>query len=247
MIKAAINIRVKGNTYKYVRDLTTDTYGIGTQFYGYRGNARRKINLISSNNSFLNKDTGLKRNVNYSFKSQINAEMAATEHFVNFGLENNKPILFSELFSSLNTIGGDRFDFIWEDYDRSQEGFYFVAKGKIPDTSITIEDGTTGTSLFSSLPSFDSIGDLIASDNFFDQDDVAGKILNDLLSFKTSLADGTDIYLSFPEESTGATDTLIRESHDQKDALSISQILKSSVDNIHVHETIINVRENFVG
>lgn len=244
MVQAAITIRSRSNLFRYTRDVVTDNYGYGTKYYGYRGNARRKLNLDNYNNSLLNKPTNLKRGVNYSFNVEVNAEAGATESFVNFGQENGNPVLYSELLHHVSKEGGDRFSLVWEDYDRSIEGLYFVAEGRQAGTSITVTDGSTGTPLFASLDSFVDIGAEVPSDNFFDQDAEAGQILFDLNTLVTNLENDTEYFLLFPE-SGGSTDTLVRESSEQKDALVFNKIVRSIIDNIHIYETVINVRNQF--
>lgn len=246
MVQAAITIRSRNNLFRYTRDVTTDSYGYGTKYYGYRGNARQKINLEGYNNSFLQKPTGLKRDGTvYTFNVEVNAEASATESTINFGqVGNNSPVTYGELLAAITKAGGNRFSLVWEDYDRSTEGLYFVAEGRIAGTSITVTDGTSGTPLFAALNDFISIGTEIASDNFFDQTVSAGQILFDLNTLTTNLENTAEYFLLFPE-SGGATSTLVRESSEQKDALVFNKVVRSIVDNFHIYETVINVRNEF--
>lgn len=244
MKKSEIVIRTKGENYKYVRDVVNDTYGQNTDFYGYRGNARRKL-VIIYNNGIFSRNTGLLRNTKYYFKSQVNEEGAATEHSISFPGEVNSIINFDELSRRLNKISSSRFTFEWEDIDRSEEGFYFVASGNIPDTSIAITAGTTGTDLLDSLGA--TIGDEIVSDNIFDQTS-AGQVYkdyNDLLDYLSNeaAAEPEPYFITFPE--SVATEYLIRQSHDgigTEQSLSINKLVRSQIENIRIIENDYTVR-----
>lgn len=241
MIHASISIRVRSNIYRYVRDETTDTFGVGTQYYGYRGSARRRLNLTSYNNSIFMQDTGLQRGVPYSLNVASNGA-SAEEIFVSFGQVMNRDnrVSYEELYNKLNKFKS-LFTFEWDDVDRDNEGFYFVAPGNTADTTIDVTSGSTGTDLLASLKDFVDIGSLIPSDNFQDQTG-AGKILGDLTSITDQIEDGTNTFLEFPE--TTPTDFLLRESH-EKTGNIYTQVVLSHIDGIHVYETTQKVRNNF--
>jgi len=245
MIHASISIRVKGQIYKYVRDVTTDTAGVGSQYYAYRGNARRKLNMTPTN-SILIKDTKLKPKTNYTFKTNVNTA-GLVEHTVSFS-DYGRPISMNDVFNKLNVVS-DTFDFIWNDSVREDEGFYFVANGRQANTSILVSPGDTND-LFANLEGFISIGNEIASDNFFDQDQEAGQILHDLEMLTTQLSDeniNDNAFLQFPE-SGGNTEMLIRESHEIKGHLVISQANRKSIDGFNVIEiNKANIREGHIG
>jgi hypothetical protein len=241
MIQAAISIRVRSNIYRYVRDETADTFGVGTQYYGYRGNARRKLNLSSYNNSVFRQDTGLQRGVSYSLNVAVNGE-SAEEIFIKFGqiMNDNNKVTYEDLYNKLNKFKS-LFTFEWDDVDRDNEGFYFVAPGNTASTTIAVTSGTTGTDLLASLKDFVDIGSLIPSDNFQDQTG-AGKILGDLTNITDQITAGENTFLEFPE--TTPTDFLLRESH-EKTGNIYTQVVLSHIDGVHVYETKQKVRNNF--
>lgn len=242
MIHASISIRVRSNIYRYVRDVVTDTAGVGGQYYGYRGNARRKLNM-NPTNSILIRDTKLKPKTNYTFKTNVNGA-GLVEHTVNFS-DFGRPISMNDVFNRINVVS-NTFNFVWDDSVRDDEGFYFIANGKQANTSIVVQAGDTND-LFANLEGFVSIGDEIASDNFFDQDGEAGQILHDLNSILANIDDDEESYLSFPD--TQHNDRfLIRESREIKDHLVINHIIKRHIDGVHIYEiNKANVREGHVG
>ena len=241
MIHAAISIRMRSQLYRYVRDVVTDTAGRGTQYYAYRGNARRKIEL-TKNNINHSRDTGLKKETNYDFKVNVNSG-GETVYNISFSPQDpQQPITYFELINKLNSLSED-FKVIFDDIERDSEGIYFVAEGSQAGTSIVVSNGDTND-LFANLEHFVSIGNEIASDNFFDQTG-AGKILGDLGSLETSLATA-DTFLSFPE-SAGATTRLVRESTESKGALITNSLARNQIESFQVVEIIKDVREGHVG
>ena len=248
MIKAQIVLRARSQLYRYVRDVTTDTYGVSEQYYGYRGNARRKLNL-TRNNISSSMDTGLERNKVYSFRVGVNGgdvqeytfSFQEREGVNRFGV--NKFISYFDLLAAINGKANSAFSLKYDDYDRNQEGLYFIAGGRQAGTTIVVEDGTGENPLFASLEHFDSVGDLIESDNFFDQTD-AGQIKADFDALSASVLE--DDYVMFPE-SGGSTDELVRINHDNPEGLVINKVKCLVVENLNVVENVVNVRENHFG
>ena len=246
MIQAAISIRVKGQIYKYVRDVTTDTFGVGTKYYGYRGNARRKINL-TRNNITHSLGTGLVPKQNYNFRVAVNGGAIETFSVSFWPRDEQQPITYFDVINKLNSVSNNfRVEFI--DAVREDEGIYFIAEGKIAGTQINVLSGLTND-LFAALNHFDAIGDEIASDNFFDQNAEAGQILHDLGTLTTQLQavniDAVPMLL-FPE-SDGDIGMLIRESHEIKNHLVVNHVLRKSIDGFNIIEINKNVREGHVG
>lgn len=242
MIHAAISIRVKGQIYRYVRDVLVASpggiTGVPKQYYAYRGNARRKINL-TRNNITHSLHSGLKPKQNYEFKVNVNTSGLETFNVSFWPRDELQPITYFDVINKLNSVS-DKFRVEFIDANREEEGIYFIAEGNQADTSILVSAGDTND-LFSSLEHFNSIEDELVSDNFFDQNAVPGQIANDLDSILTDLADGTNSILSFPDVENGSQ-LLVRESNEIKNGLVINHIVKSSVDGINVTEIVKNVR-----
>lgn len=241
MKKSEIILISRGEYYKYVRDIVTDTYGKSTKFYGYRGNARQRLSLNYTNGMFR-KETGLKRGTTYTINVQVNAEGAAIESSIKFGELQDfpfAPVTFEELYNRLNRVAPDRFSFEWDDIDRDSEGFYFVAKGNFAGTSIDVTAGSSNDLLAALGATVDTE---LASDNLFDQTG-NGKVYGDYNSLVTSLS-GTDSLITFPE-STPST-TLVRVSTDAigtEGSLSVNTLSRASVENIRIIEIDVTVRE----
>lgn len=242
MIHAAISIRVRGQVYRYVRDVVNDTAGVNERYYAYRGNARRKINL-TENNLTSSKKTGLKSQTNYDFKVSVNDNSEET-YTISFSPKDPlQPITYFDLIKKLNSVSKD-FRVIFDDTDRSTEGIYFIAEGNESGTSIDVSSGDSND-LFTHLNHFDSIEDELPSDNFFDQTG-DGKIYGDFISLKNAMEDDTEYFLLFPE-SGGDTSELVRENRESKGSLIINSITRSIVENLHIVEYIQSGRDGHVG
>ena len=237
MIQAQISIRMRGQLYRYTRDVVNDTFGKNGLYYGYRGNARRKL-VLSQRNISSSANSGLERGIVYSFRVGVNGG-TIEDYKVSFQGDKREPITFFDLMRSIAGKSSD-FDFIWEDYERENEGFYFIANGVQANTSIVVEDGNGPNPLFANLNLFEEISDEFASDNFFDQTD-AGQIKADFDALTTSLEDDTQHFLSFPE-SGGATNLLVRPNNESKGALVFNQLARHVVENLHVVEIVKNTR-----
>lgn len=248
MFKATILIKTASDSIKYVRNVTTDTFGENEITYGYRGNARRKINLTipSVPNSL---DSGLKRGVVYTFQTNVNVA-GLSNHKIDF--PNHSPqgkggfdtVTYFDLINALNSRM-TTFDVKYIDRNRAEEGIYFIAKGNQAATSIVIQDGVGDNPLFASLKHFDSIGDQIASDNLLDQTGTAGKILQDFNALATNISSAGG-FISFPENG-GATEVLVRSSNSQINSLIANRVVKSAVQGLHILEVEVNTRENWIG
>lgn len=243
MIHASISIRVKGQIYKYVRDVTTDTAGVGGQHYAYRGNARRKINFADVH--INERDSGLKPKVSYEFRVAVNGG-ALTTYSINFS-DTGRPISFWDVINRANGVSND-FKVIYDDTNRSQEGIYFVSNVTAAGSAINVVEGVAND-LFTNLKGFVSIGDEIPSDNFFDQNNAAGQILHDLGTLTTQLSEANidDVPMLLFPESGGDTEMLIRESHEIKDHLVVNHVIRKSIDGFNIIEINKNVREGHVG
>lgn len=245
MIRSAISIRVKGQIYRYVRDVVIASpggiTGVGSQYYAYRGNARRKLNL-TRNNITDSMDTGLQPKVAYDFRVTTQG-LAQTAFTVMFNpMDSQQPITYFDLLKALNKVSTDfRVEFI--DVDREEEGIYFIAEGKVAATTITVEPGVVND-LFANLKHFDSIGDLLVSDNFFDQNAEAGQILHDLGTLTSQLQSENidDVPMLLFPESGGNIGMLVRDSHEMKEGLVVNHIIRKSIDGFNIVETVVNVR-----
>lgn len=250
MIQSAISIRVKGQIYRYVRDVVTASpggiTGVGAQYYAYRGNARQKLNLTQNSLNY-SMDTGLRPGVNYDFNITTRDLVETTFSVMLKPMDPLKPITYFDLIKALNKVSpAFRVEFL--DADKTEEGIYFISNEKEAATSITVADGPANN-LFASLNHFDSIGALLVSDNLYDQTVSAGQILFDLGTLTTQLeaVNIDDVpMLTFPE-SGGDTGMLIRDSHEMKGGLVFNQILRKSIDGFNIVETVKNVREGYVG
>lgn len=222
MIRSYININTDGgDLLKYVRDVTTDTNGLGKYYYRYLGNGHQFAGL-SIPDLGMTEDSGLKLETKYYFKVNVNGG-GLTEYSITptvntrfYKDDNDNIINYNEVYNLLNRVAPSSFTVEYENDD-----FKFVAVGDTSGTSIVLGNGTTDADLFSSLKRWSSsFGVSVAGDNYYDQTG-AGKVLGDFTTLSSSWV-GTTGLLSFPE-SGGASTTVIRK-----------QLLNGKDDGTHV-------------
>jgi len=233
MIKAYILIQTSdGKSFRYVRDVVNDSYGVGEITYKYEGNGYQAFGLTAYSQNYV---TGLNYDTYYYFKVNVDGG-GATEYYIyfkkpttpNFRRTDNPDIMFFDLLDQLDQLSSD-FQVRYIDDD-----IRIISNGSGASTSIALTAGTSGTDLFTALNTTPSAA--VASDNY-DNQTGAGKVQGDYSSLVTSWSGATGL-LSFPE-SGGATPILRRKNlwngvddHTQV----ITQILNTQIASISVVE-----------
>lgn len=203
MIKAYIAIELSnGNTIKYVRDVVADSAGVAERYYQYEGPGYQELGMDQVSDY---DESGLKENTTYYFTVAIDGAIAA-EYSINTGTNTN----FGSIIHLMNNqivADGAKFEI------RRTGDIRCYSLSTAAGTSIALSAGTSGTDLFASLSGFSSFDTAVPGEQYADLT-TAGQINSDYDSLVTSLTGATTSYtlLSFPE-STGATTTLIRNSH----------------------------------
>ena len=229
MIQSYISIGLKsGLKVQYVRDVVTDTNGIGEKYYGYSGAGYQDLGIpdkiVKSLVNLVNGET-------YYFKLDIDGD-GPKEYSIT--PTRTKSSLYQSPYISSNSNetmrGFDKLDIIkllnaatlsdgarW--YATPHGDIRCQSTGVTKNTSIALFSGVTGKDLLASLDADLQIA--VPGDQLVDQDGV-GQVLGDyntILSNIEAEAQETDpaalsVFLEFPE-SGGDTPMLIRKNSNE--------------------------------
>lgn len=203
MIKAYIEIALSdGDSIKYVRDVVSDSNGVGERYYMYEGPGYQELGL--SNASSYKISPLLNNNV-YYFTVNIDGA-GATEYSIKPG-KNSYGYIVNALNKATKDDGAS-----WKITRNGDIRCY--SNSTTASTSIVLSAGTSGTDLFASLGS--SLSESAVSGEQYADLISAGQIKSDYESLLTSINGATNTLslLSFPE-SSGATTELIRKNNNE--------------------------------